>query len=282
MDGEREEVHLTYAQLDEKARAIAAWLQEMDAEGERALLLYPSGLDFIAAFFACLYAGVTAVPAYPPGYDRSNRRLSAIVKDAEPAVILTDSRLHSLPELAEVESLVTENISTSLASEWEEPDISAQTLAFLQYTSGSTAMPKGVMVTHDNLLHNLAAMQASFEVTSDDSGVTWLPLYHDMGLIGGVLLPLYVGGLSTLMSPLAFLQKPLRWLQAISRTQAIMSGGPNFAYDLCVEKITPHEREQLDLSSWQIATNGSEPVRVETIEWDSWVILAELELYGPE
>ena len=265
-DGEKDAIHLTYAELDEQARAIAAWLQEMDAMDERVLLLYPSGLDFIAAFFGSLYAGAVAVPAYPPHYAHAHKRLKAIVRDADPMVILSDADPDFDEELADLEWLVTPNIGTSLASEWEEPDISGETLAFLQYTSGSTAQPKGVMVTHSNLLHNLAAIQQAFEVTSEDSGVTWLPLYHDMGLIGGILLPLYAGGLSTIMSPVSFLQKPLRWLQAISRTQATVSGGPNFAYELCLENIAPHEREQLDLSSWQVASNGAEPIRSSTIE----------------
>ena len=272
-DGEEDALHLTYAELDQQARAIGAWLQEMEVTGEtgtlpaqRVLLLYPSGLEFIAAFFGCLYAGAVAVPAYPGRYSHANKRLKAIVRDADPTVVLSNAMPDFDQELAELEWLVTENIGTSLASEWEAAMLSGETLAFLQYTSGSTAMPKGVIVTHSNLLHNLAAMQHSFEPTPHDNGVTWLPLYHDMGLIGGILLALYVGGLSTIMSPVTFLQKPLRWLQAISRCHATVSGGPNFAYDLCVEKIRPHEREMLDLSSWQVASNGAEPIPAKTIE----------------
>ncbi len=249
LDGEEEAVHITYAELDEQARAIGAWLQQMNATGERALLLYPTGLEYIAAFFGCLYADVIAVPAYPPRRKRLNSRLQAIVKNAQPIVGLTNVahvEPHPMSELADMEWLVTEHIATSLASEWQEPTLSADTLAFLQYTSGSTNTPKGVMLSHRNLLHNLSLIQRGFGATSSSRGVIWLPPYHDMGLIGGILEPLYVGMEVVLMSPMAFLQKPLRWLQAISRYRATSSGGPNFAYEYCVEKISPKEREGLD------------------------------------
>ena len=248
LDGEKDQVHITYSELDQKARAIGAWLQEMEAAGERALLLYPSGLEFIAAFFGCLYAGTIAVPSYPPRRNRLNSRLEAIVKNSQPIVGLSNAahvEPHPMPELADMEWLITDHIVTSLGSEWEEPTLSADTLAFLQYTSGSTNTPKGVMLSHRNLLHNLSLIQGGFGATSSSRGVIWLPLYHDMGLIGGVLEPLYIGAPTTIMSPVAFLQKPLRWLQAISRYRATISGGPNFAYEYCVEKISPKERERL-------------------------------------
>ena len=290
LDGEREEVHLTYAELDKQARAIAARLQRIlrpfatlraaqaqdtGGTGERALLLYPPGLDFIAAFFGCLYAGVVAVPSYPPRRKRPSPRLQAIVQDAQPAVVLSHSTIRAdvmrypKPALMGLEWLVTDQSGHDLAEKqaglWQMPPISSESLAFLQYTSGSTATPKGVMLTHGNLLHNFAIIQQGFEVTPNSVGVIWLPPYHDMGLIGGILEPLYVGMQVVLMSPIAFLQKPVRWLQAISRYQATNSGGPNFAYDLCVEKITPRERETLDLSSWEVAFNGAEPIRAETM-----------------
>lgn len=272
IDGEIEEQTITYAELDQQARAIAAWLQEMDAAGERALLLYPSGLDFIAALFGCFYAGVVAVPTYPARMERSSQRLRSIVRDARPTVVLADTssqveiEQHVIPEFMQLEWLATDNLASSLAAEWQEPNWAADALAFLQYTSGSTATPKGVMLTHDNLLHNLAAIEHSFGLSSEQSGVSWLPLYHDMGLIGGVLMPIYGNGHNTLMSPLAFLHKPLRWLQAIDRTGATVSGGPNFAYDLCVERVTPEEAAMLDLSQWQVAFNGAEPVRSQTLD----------------
>ena len=153
------------------------------------------------------------------------------------------------------------------SSKWQEPAlVSPDTLAFLQYTSGSTGKPKGVMVTHGNLLHNEQMIQKAFGHTSQSGVVGWLPLFHDMGLIGNVLQPLYLGIPCILMSPIAFLQKPVRWLQAISRYKATTSGGPNFAYDLCVQKITPQQLQSLDLSSWEVAFNGAEPVRAQTLE----------------
>ena len=283
VDGECEEIHLTYAELDQQARAIAAHLQQMGITSEagthpaeRALLLYPPGLDFIAAFFGCLYAGVIAVPSYPPRRKRANPRLEAIIKDAQPALLLSDTTIRAdvmqYPKAAlmDLEWLVTDHISNKSAAAqaalWQEPTLSTDSLAFLQYTSGSTSTPKGVMLTHGNLLHNLAIIQQGFEVTPNSVGLIWLPPYHDMGLIGGILEPLYVGMQVVLMSPIAFLQKPARWLQAISHYQATNSGGPNFAYDLCVEKMTPQERGTLDLSSWKVAFNGAEPIRNETLE----------------
>ncbi|MEM7132774.1 MAG: MupA/Atu3671 family FMN-dependent luciferase-like monooxygenase [Chloroflexota bacterium] len=271
-DSETDEQTITYAQLDQQARAIAAWLQEMDAVGQRALLLYPSGLDFIAALFGCFYAGVVAVPTYPARMERSSQRLQSIVRDAQPTVVLTDTasqsevEQHFISGFAQLEWLATDNLASSLATEWQDLGLTADSLAFLQYTSGSTAISKGVMLTHGNLLHNLAAIESSFRLSAVQSGVSWLPLYHDMGLIGGVLLPIYGSGHNTLMSPLSFLHKPLRWLQAIDRMSATVSGGPNFAYDLCVERITPEEAATLDLSRWLVAFNGAEPIRSQTLE----------------
>ncbi len=270
-DGETESA-LTYGQLDRRARALAARLQERLPAGERALLLYPPGLDYLEAFFGCLYAGLVAVPAYPPRRNRSAQRLQAIVGDAEVAIALTTEalfgmRVHQPIELAGLEWLATDTVATSAASEWHEPRLDCETLAFLQYTSGSTADPKGVMLTHGNLLSNLAAIQRCFADTPDDSrGLFWLPPYHDMGLIGGILEPLYVGAPVILMSPAAFLQRPLRWLEAISRYRITTSGGPNFAYDLCERKVSQEQLAALDLSCWRLAFNGAEPVRAETLE----------------
>jgi acyl-CoA synthetase (AMP-forming)/AMP-acid ligase II len=273
-DGETEAGRLTYKELDRLARAIAKQLQSLDATGSRALLLYPPGLEFIAAFFGCLYAGVVAVPAYPPRRNQNISRLQAIVSDAQAAVALTttseltniERRFAQNRELAALRWLVTDKIASNLASDWQEPTVSRDTLAFLQYTSGSTGTPKGVMVSHGNLLHNSALIHKCFEHTPNSQGVIWLPLYHDMGLIGGVLQPLYGGFPVALMSPVDFLQKPFRWLQAISRSKSTTSGGPNFAYDLCVRKITPEQRSCLDLSSWEVAFTGAEPVRAQTLE----------------
>ncbi|HET6882014.1 MAG TPA: aminotransferase class I/II-fold pyridoxal phosphate-dependent enzyme [Pirellulales bacterium] len=273
-DGESEEIPITYAELDRRARAIAAWLQSHGLEGERALLLFPAGLDFIAAFFGCLYAGVVAVPAYPPRMNRSLDRIQAIACDAQAKVALTTQSvlervtpvLQQTPELERLTWLDTDSVAPGAEETWRRPDCRNTTLAFLQYTSGSTGTPKGVMLTHANLLHNCGQISYAFEMTRSVIGVFWLPSYHDMGLVGGVLSPIYQGAPNVIMSPMSFLQRPFRWLQAISRYKAIVSGGPNFAYDLCVRKITPQQRATLDLSSWTIAFNGAEPVRAETLD----------------
>jgi 8-amino-7-oxononanoate synthase/acyl carrier protein len=274
VDGENEELNITYAELDRKARALGAWLLSEGMAGKRVLLLYPSGLDFIAAFMGCLYGGAIAVPAYPPRKNRSVERIEAIAADADAAVALTtrdvvdrfDALRATAPSLEHLIWKVDSELDVSWADRWERPDIDGSTLAFLQYTSGSTGTPKGVMLSHENLLHNSLRIMQAFEITRSQSGVFWLPSFHDMGLIGGILVPLYGGKFNVLMSPVAFLQKPLRWLQAISKYRATISGGPNFAYELCVRKTTPEQRATLDLSSWTLAFNGAEPVRAETID----------------
>ncbi|QBD78788.1 acyltransferase domain-containing protein [Ktedonosporobacter rubrisoli] len=276
-DGEIEKEYLTFADLDRQARIVAAALQSCAESGARALLIYPSGLEFIAAFFGCLYSGIIAVPVYPPSATRSDRTLTkfrAIANDVEPAVVLTTTSLSSRvegllaqsPEIQKAQIIITDTIPFDMEEQWKMPAISADALAFFQYTSGSTGMPKGVMVTHGNLLHNSSVVARYCEHPATAHGVTWLPLYHDLGLIGGILQPIYSGYESTIMSPATFLQRPFRWLQAVSRTKATISGGPNFAYDLCVRKITPEQKAQLDLSHWEVAANGAEPVRPETIE----------------
>ncbi|QRK05626.1 amino acid adenylation domain-containing protein [Archangium violaceum] len=277
IDGESEEAHLTYAELDLKARAIAATLQRMEARGQRALLLYPPGLDYIAGFFGCLYAGVTAVPIYPPDPMRLGRtlpRLLAISNDAQATVALTtdfilgmaEMLFEQAPELKSLQWMATDTLDAAAAEGWKDPDATSDTLSFLQYTSGSTSTPKGVMLTHANLLHNLSLIHACFGHSRKSQGVIWLPPYHDMGLIGGILQPLYGGFPVVLLSPVDFLKKPIRWLQAISKYKATTSGGPNFAYDLCTRKVTPEELAELDLSRWDLAFNGAEPIRPETLK----------------
>ncbi len=274
IDGEQQREHLTYAQLDARARAIAGYLQSRGMAGQQALLLYPSGPQFIAAFFGCLYAGVVAVPAYPPRRNRNLERIRSIIGDCQPQICLTTddvlARIEPVfsdaPDLAALEWKCTRELGEAEAAQWTDPEIDPFTLAFLQYTSGSTGAPKGVMVSHGNLLHNTQLISRSYQTRPDGMGVTWLPLYHDMGLIGGILQPIYFGRPTHVMTPTHFLQKPLRWLRALSDTGASISGGPNFAYDLCVERITADEKKSLDLSQWEIAFNGAEPVRADTIE----------------
>jgi 8-amino-7-oxononanoate synthase len=274
VDGENEQVCLTYEELDRQARAIGAWLQSLGLMGQRALLLYPAGLEFIAGFFGCLYAGVVAVPVYPPRRNRSLMRIQAIADDAQAKVALTtdavlarvEGLIDETPHLKQMTWLDTCHVPEAMEQRWQMPDVHGETLAFLQYTSGSTGTPKGVVLNHANLVHNSALIAYAFENCRASVGVFWLPSYHDMGLIGGILQPLYVGRPNVLMSPMTFLQKPFRWLSAISRFGGTTSGGPNFAYDLCVRKITPEQRKTLDLSTWRVAFNGAEPVRAETLD----------------
>jgi acyl transferase domain-containing protein/acyl-CoA synthetase (AMP-forming)/AMP-acid ligase II/acyl carrier protein len=274
-DGETEKANLTYEELDAQARAIAATLQKLGAEGERALLIYTPGLDFIAALFGCFYAGVIAVPAYPPHLNRPMPpRLKTIIDNARVTLVLTtapilanlEKRSAGDSSLEALRWIATETIDIESADEWRDPQADAGTIAFLQYTSGSTSSPKGVMVSHGNLLYNDGMLKMAFEQSEETVFVIWLPLFHDMGLIGNVLESIYVGGRAILMAPAAFLQSPFRWLQAISRYRARTSGAPNFAYDLCVDKISEEQRATLDLTSWDLAFNGAEPINHRTMD----------------
>ena len=273
-DGDSETVRLSYADLDRRARAIAAALQARGLSGQRALLLYNPGLDFVAGFFGCLYADVTAVPAYPPRSAQLLTRLAAIIRDADVAVALTteesregiQTRLQELGGPVPQELIATDTLPDEAAADWRPIAIAPEELAFLQYTSGSTGDPKGVMVSHANLIDNSRLINLCFEDVPESLGVSWLPPYHDMGLVGGILQPLYVGSTMILMPPVSFLQRPLRWLEAISRNRATTSGGPNFAYELLARQLRPEQIEGLDLSSWTLAFTGAEPVRAETID----------------
>lgn len=276
-DGENESVCMTYGQLDQKARGIAGQLLNVCRPGDRALLLFLPDLDYITGFMGCLYAGVIAVPAYPPDPSRLAQtlpKLKAISDDAGATIALSTRFILSFakelfaaePELEKIQWLATDDMVPVSAGHWQLPDLKRENLAFLQYTSGSTGIPKGVMVSHGNLIENAKLIKAAFEDSSGSFGVSWLPPYHDMGLIGGILQPIYLGATTVLMSPLMFLQKPFRWLSAISKYRATTSGGPNFAYDLCVRKISPDEKKLLDLSTWKVAFNGAEPVRAETLK----------------
>jgi acyl-CoA synthetase (AMP-forming)/AMP-acid ligase II/acyl carrier protein len=274
VDGEEEKIHITYAQLDRQAREIAARLQAMVSCGSRVLLCYPAGLEFIAAFFGCLYAGAIAVPVAPPKRRQKQSRFEAIVKDARPEVVMTTQDLMNnlkqvwldLPELPSVKYITSDLSDDNPADLWQQSELNSSTLAFLQYTSGSTGKPKGVMVSHGNLMHNSAYIQTASELTPATISVSWLPNFHDMGLIDGIIQPIYTGFLGVLMSPTAFIQKPIRWLRAISLYRATHGGGPNQGYELCVQKVDLQECEAIDLSSWQSAYTGAEPIRRSTLE----------------
>ncbi|NEQ64889.1 MAG: amino acid adenylation domain-containing protein [Symploca sp. SIO2D2] len=270
-NGETESGSLTYGELDRQARAIAADLQQW--QGERALLLHPSGLEFITAFFGCLYAGVVAVPVYPPRRNQKLSRLLSIVNDAQAKLALTttsiladvEKKWEEEAELAKLKLVATDTIEAN-EGDFVPQSLTPESLAFLQYTSGSTGTPKGVMVSHGNILHNQQLIHQAFGHSEQTISAGWLPLFHDMGLIWQLMHPMYLGTPCILMPPVAFLMKPIRWLKAISKYGATTSGGPNFAYDLCIKKIPPEQLADLDLSSWDLAFNGAEPVRAETLK----------------
>jgi acyl transferase domain-containing protein/acyl-CoA synthetase (AMP-forming)/AMP-acid ligase II/acyl carrier protein len=272
-DGEKEESRLTYEELESRARAIAAALAPQAAAGQRALLFYPAGLEFIAAFWGCIFAGVVAVPVFPARLHRQIPRLLAIATDSEAKFVLTTAKIRRqsedlfkrAPELKKLQWMATDDLVAAPADGWRDPGANLETLAFLQYTSGSTATPRGVMVTHGNLLHNLACLRDVFQFSPESVGVTWLPHYHDMGLIGGLLQPIYAGGEMIVMPPSTFLQRPIRWLAAVTRYRATTMVAPNFAYDLCTEKIPVGQRAPLNLTSVKVALCGAEPVRPDTL-----------------
>ncbi|MEU6065582.1 fatty acyl-AMP ligase [Streptomyces sp. NPDC047082] len=281
-DGETQE--LSYGRLADRSRAIAAWLQERGLAGSRAMLLHPPGLEFICGYLGCLSAGVAAVPGVPPqGRAQNHRaltRMKRLIADADAKVILggreviaaLDTMAEHLPELDGIARIATEDIPDEAAAAWREPELTADSVAFLQYTSGSTSAPRGVVVTHGNLLDNERVITERMGHTPDTIAeygheliVSWLPVYHDMGLMGPVLNTMYLGTTATLFSPLHFLQQPARWLKAVSRFRPHTSGGPNFAYELCLKHAGPDLLDDLDLSSWKVAFNGAEPVRAATL-----------------
>jgi acyl-CoA synthetase (AMP-forming)/AMP-acid ligase II/acyl carrier protein len=274
VDPSGDEVCLSFQSLHERAMAIGAELQSMAAQGERALLVFPPGLEFITAFFGCLYAGIIAVPAAPPSRNRLTSSVEAIFQASKPALVLSTSGHHKvaeqayahLAELFERPWIATDHVSDERRHLWHEPKLNGEQTAFLQYTSGSTSSPKGVVISHRNLLWNAELIRQAFGNTEQSSAVCWLPLYHDMGLIGGVIQPIFCGGTCTLLAPASFLQRPALWLETISKMRATVCGGPDFAYDLCVRKISPEERRELDLSCWEVAFTGAERIRAQTVE----------------
>src|SRR5512141_393300 len=279
LNGHADHASLTYAQLDRRARAIAARLQAISFACQCGRPVCPAGLDFSAAFFGCLYAGCVAVPTYPPHRHRMLERFQAVAADAGARIALSNAsgaaQFQAMMEAktsgqaatsSQLSWLATDEIPDALAERWQEPAIAPDTLAMLQYTSGSTSRPKGVMLSHANLMANIRAIHQAFGIQYGESSVFWLPMHHDMGLVGGVLVPVFTGATNVSISPATFLQNPITWLAAISKYRATISGGPNFAYDLCIRKITAEQPATLDLSSWALAFVGAEPIAPGTLE----------------
>ncbi|HAU1151141.1 TPA: fatty acyl-AMP ligase [Legionella pneumophila] len=267
---------MTYEQLDQHAKAIAATLQAEGAKpGDRVLLLFAPGLPLIQAFLGCLYAGCIAVPIYPPAQEKLLDKAQRIVANSKPVIVLmiadhikkfTADELNTNPRFLKIPAIALDSIELSKSNNWQPTSIKSNDIAFLQYTSGSTMHPKGVMVSHHNLLDNLGKIFTSFHMNDETIIFSWLPPHHDMGLIGCILTPIYGGIQAIMMSPFSFLQNPLSWLKNITKYKATISGSPNFAYDYCVKRIREEKKEGLDLSSWITAFNGAEPVRAETME----------------
>jgi len=271
-DGEERERRLTYGEIDVHARALAVRLLTVALPGDRVLLLQAPGLEFVISFFGCLYAGVIAVAAYPPRNIRHMPRIEAILEDTQARLILTseEARAKIGPWLGEratrFQLLCSEEVDTAGADAWRMPSLKRDTLALLQYTSGSTGAPRGVMVTHGNIMANEEMIRKAFGHHCESSVASWLPIFHDMGLIGNLLQPLYLGTSTVLMSPTSFLQKPVRWLWAISRFRARVTGAPNFAFDLCARAVTAEQKATLDLSCLEIVYSGSEPIDARALD----------------
>ncbi len=277
-DGKAENAELcSYSRLDMRARAIAAAIQATgQGDGRPVLLMLPPGLEFIAAFFGCLYARAIAVPMTPPGLARMARtfnRLARIVEDSGSRVFITSARLRkAVEELAErvhfadsIRIICLDETDDALSRSWQELPLTAHTPGWLQYTSGSTSSPKGVIITHGNIMANLDSIAGHMRLRENIPIVSWLPPFHDMGLVGGILTPLHLGCLCVTMPPMAFLRQPLCWLRAVTHYRAQLTGGPNFAYDLCCDRIPEDRLRELDLSSLSVCYCGSEPIRLKTI-----------------
>lgn len=272
MRADADPVEWTYRTLVGRAKTLAAALQRRKLSGERVLILCAIGEDYVSTLFGCMLSGAIAVPCTPVKVSRNQSKILQIIKNSAPALVVCDKpsapKMRALLdsfgfyeiEIADPAQLLDEN------GVWACPAITADDIAFLQYTSGSTSAPKGVIVTHANLLANLAAITSKFGLSRDTRGLVWLPPYHDMGLVGGILNPLFVGYPITLLAPLIFIQKPLRWLELITRYRITASGGPNFGYQACVDRIAASECAGLDLGCWELAFNGAERVNAATLE----------------
>ena len=272
-DKGEEEAALTFGELHRRAVAVAAQLAARGSPGDRALLLFGPGLDFIIAYFGCVLAGMIAVPMMLPRRSSSLGSSASIAANASPRFLMTSDRVQSTRadvigrfSAPQRHWIITDQVEAMNEAHPRPPIAAPDDIAFLQYTSGSTSDPKGVIVTHRNLIENLEMMRQVLGNTRQSTYASWIPLYHDMGLIANVLQSLYVGSLCVLLAPITFMQRPLSWLRAISRYQAQVAGAPNFAFDLCVQRFRADQMQDVDLSCWKVAFNGAEPVRADTIE----------------
>ncbi len=279
-NGETETTSVTFAALERRTMAIAAELQERKL-GPRVVLMFQPGLSFVATFFGCLAAGLVAVPVYPPKRREECAHLRNILQAAEASLLVCDPPSAALlarfvqageapmqPVPMVIDWQEDESAVAERAASFRPPDVQADDTAFLQFTSGSTGQPKGVIISHANIMANQQVIQRAFGHDASTKVLGWLPFYHDMGLLGILMQPVYLGRPCVLMPPAAFIQKPLRWLKAIAKYGISTSGGPNFAYELCVKSISDEQLQahpELDLSSWQLAFSGAEPVRAETL-----------------
>jgi len=273
-DGYNESLRITFGEVVRHAKGVAAELQKSGQKGDHVLLLFPAGIEFVISLYGCFMAGMVAIPAYPPRRKKVDPRFLSILHDSKPTTIIATSTVHEdLSQLelvgeplGNLQKLVYNNIDFSQADKWVDPEVSSEDMVLLQYTSGSTGNPKGIMVSHGNMIHNLEFLRQSFSFDEYLINVSWLPNFHDMGLIGCLIEPAYVGGVNIIMPPMKFIQNPANWIKNISRYQATCAGGPNFGYDYCVDKISDEDIDGLDLSTLKTLFNGSEPVRKDTLE----------------
>ncbi len=271
-DGINESDIMTYARLEKVAKSVAVALQRMGEKGDRVLMLYPPGLSYVASLFGCFYGGFIAVPAYPPRRNRGIGRLLSIIADANAKIGLVTRQIYNdiernfkdEPLLNHMQWIIYDDIDEQQSTEFVPTQINPEDIALLQYTSGSTGHPKGVMITQLNLLYNSEYIRRSFGLGKASVGLNWLPVFHDMGLIGGVLQAAYLGAINIGMPPMAFLKNPSHWLEAIQKYKATTGGGPNFSFDYCVQKTNTQENNKLDLSSMTVFYCGAEPIRKST------------------
>ncbi len=273
-DGENEKEKISCSEIVERSKSIAAYLQKSGEKGDRVLLLFPTGIEFILSLYGCFFAGMIGVPAYPPKRNKPNERFSAILQNADPSIILCTYKIKDELEanytqinlLEKKTILAFEDVLPEMAEDWVDPEINGENIALIQYTSGSTGNPNGVMVSHANIIHNSECIRLSFGFDASLVGVNWLPNFHDMGLIGCLIQPAYLGATNVIIPPLRFLQAPLNWFKIMTKYRATNAGGPNFAYEYCISKIDNSEIKNIDLSSVSTMFCGSEPIRKKTLE----------------